>query len=122
MKKEVKIRKGNVILRVSEEEVDRYIQNGYGIVGADGKVIDPKASEESKLLEKLLESQKTIKNLKAELDKFKHDAREGSSGADEELEQKIEVLKEQNADLKEELKEAKKQLKILEKRLHKFED
>lgn len=119
MKKEVKIRKGNVILRVSEEEVDRYIQNGYGIVGADGKVIDPKASEESQLLERLLESQKTVVALKKELEAIKATKNEAVSS---DVEVELDTLREQISDLKDELKETKKQLKMAEKRLHKYED
>lgn len=117
MGKEIKIRKGNVVLRVSEEEVDRYLQNGYARVGADGKTVQKPLSEDAKAFEaKLQEAQKEIEQLKKDL-------KSSTATADSsEYESEIEALKEKNSDLQEQLRDVKKQLRIAEKKLSKYEN
>lgn len=116
MEKNVKIRKGNVILRVSEEELNRYLQNGYAQVGADGKTVQKPLSEDAKAFElKLQDAKKEIEQLKKSLKKSATPV--GSS----EYEEEIEALKEKNSELQEQLKDLKRQLRTAEKKLHRYE-
>lgn len=116
MEKNVKIRKGNVILRVSEEELNRYLQNGYARVGADGKTVPKPLSEDAKAFElKLQDAKKEIEQLKKSLKKA------ATSVDSSEYEEEIEALKEKNSELQEQLKDLKKQLRTAEKKLHRYE-
>lgn len=116
--KEIKIRKGNVILRVSEEELDRYLQDGYARVGSDGITVQKPLSEDAKAFEsKLKEAQKEIEQLKKSL---KESA--GEPVDTSEYEEVIGELKDTNSKLQEQVKDLKKQLRITEKKLSRYED
>lgn len=116
MGKEIKIRKGNVILRVSEEELNRYLQNGFAQVGADGKTVPKPLSEDAKAFElKLKDAEKEIEQLKKSLKKA------ATSVDSSEYEEEIEALKEKNSELQEQVKDLKKQLRMAEKKLHRYE-
>lgn len=50
----VKIRRGGTILRVPEDEVDRYFNDGFDVIGENGKVVRAAISNDPALLQKLL--------------------------------------------------------------------
>lgn len=117
MEKNIKIRKGNVILRVSEEELKRYEQNGFVRVELYGKTEQNLSAENVKVLEqKLTSAVKEIENLKKALSET------GSPVDVSEYETELEVLRDKNRDLHEQLKDTKKQLKQAEKRLRQYEE
>lgn len=116
MEKNIKIRKGNVILRVSKEELNRYLQNGYVRLEDYGRAEQNPTAENIKALEqKLQKATEEIESLKKELSE-KEEPVDVS-----EYETELEVLREKNNDLQEDLKETKRQLKQAEKRLHQYE-
>lgn len=117
MENTIKIRKGNVILRVSEEELKRYEQNGFVRVELYGKAEQTPTTEDMKSLErKLMKASEEIKSLKKALSET------GSPVDVSEYETELEVLRDKNRDLHEQLKDTKKQLKQAEKRLRQYEE
>lgn len=115
MEKNIKIRKGNVVLKVSEEELNRYLQNGYVRAELYGKAEQNPTPENIKALEQKYE--KAVE----EIESLKKVLAEKETVDVSEYETEIEVLREKNSDLQEQLKDTKKQLKTMEKRLHQYE-
>jgi predicted RNase H-like nuclease (RuvC/YqgF family) len=68
----VQAQKGNKILRISEDAIERYLGMGYNIIGADGAVLKKAVPADNNQL-KLEYSQniKEIENLKTELASLK---------------------------------------------------
>ena len=69
----VKLRKGNVILRVDDDApIDKYLAKGYSVIGANGEVIKqafPTDSEELRQMVVKLETELSI--AKKEIEKLK---------------------------------------------------
>ena len=89
----VQAQKGNKILRISEDAVQRYLNMGYNIVGADGIVLEKAIPADNNQLK--LEYTK----LTAEIESLKETI--------ESLNQKNVALTKENKKLTEELKSAK---------------
>lgn len=89
----VQAQKGNKILRISEDAVERYLGMGYNIIGADGAVLKKAVPSDNNQL-KLEYSQniREIENLKAEINR---------------LAEQNALLKRENARLTDELNKAK---------------
>lgn len=68
----VQAQKGNKILRISEDAIERYLGMGYNIIGADGAVLKKAVPSDNNQL-KLEYSQniREIENLKAEIIRLK---------------------------------------------------
>lgn len=68
----VQAQKGNKILRISEDAVERYLGMGYNIIGSDGAVLRKAVPSDNNQL-KLEYSQniREIENLKAEIIRLK---------------------------------------------------
>ena len=67
----VQAQKGNKILRISEDAIERYLGMGYNIVGSDGAVLQKAVPSDNNQL-KLEYSQniREIENLKAEINRL----------------------------------------------------
>lgn len=68
MEKEIRIRKANKILRVSENEVAKYIAIGYDIIDNKGNVVQASVPHDPNVLRKaFIDNQATISQLKEEI-------------------------------------------------------
>ena len=64
----VQAQKGNKILRISEDAIERYLGMGYNIIGADGMVLKKAIpSDNNQLKLEYSQNVKEIENLKMEL-------------------------------------------------------
>ena len=64
----VQAQKGNKILRISEDAIERYLGMGYNIIGADGAVLQKAVpSDNNQLKLEYSQSVKEIESLKMEL-------------------------------------------------------
>ena len=89
----VQAQKGNKILRISEDAIERYLGMGYNIIGADGAVLKKAVpSDNNQLKLEYTQSVKEIESLKAEL---------------ESLKKKNALLAQENSRLSKELEKAK---------------
>ena len=76
-RKLVQIERGNVVLRVPEENVQRYIDQGYSLVDANGNVIKQSIPNDVGTLQRaFVEHTKQIEKLQAEIKSLKKDATE----------------------------------------------
>lgn len=68
MQKEIRVRKANKVLRVSENEVAKYIANGYDIIDEQGGVVQASVPHDPNILKKaFVDNQATITQLKEEV-------------------------------------------------------
>lgn len=121
---QVKVRRGNVILRISEEQIPEYMNKGYDVLNKDGSILQKSIPNNLPYLQeeyvKLLDENKTLKE---ELSQ-KNPSDEGSEDIQnmvEQLQTKNDRLVSANKDLKEQLKNLKKELKDTEKKLAAYE-
>lgn len=119
----VKIRRGNVVLRVPKEQVDRYIRDGYSAYDENGNLLKRSVSNDIATLQaKQIESDKIIASLQNQIADLKNQL-ENSEGffdwgeSDEALKKQNEELLEQNTTLKQQVRELKKKLKDAEKKI-----
>lgn len=68
MQKEIRIRKANKVLRVSENEVAKYIAIGYDVIDNKGNVVQASVPHDPNILQKaFIDNQATISALKDEI-------------------------------------------------------
>ena len=68
MQKEIRIRKANKVLRVSENEVAKYIAIGYDVIDNKGNVVQASVPHDPNILQKaFIDNQATISALKDEV-------------------------------------------------------
>ena len=89
----VQAQKGNKILRISEDAIERYLGMGYNIIGADGAVLQKAVpSDNNQLKLEYTKSVKEVESLKLEI---------------QALEKKNALLTQENKRLSKELEKAK---------------
>lgn len=95
----VQAQKGNKILRISEDAIEKYLGMGYNIIGSDGAVLRKAVpSDNNQLKLEYTQNVKEIESLKAEVASLKD---------------KVALLTQENKRLTKEL-EAKKEVKAVE--------
>lgn len=68
----VQAQKGNKILRISEDAIERYLGMGYNIIGADGAVLQKAVpSDNNQLKLEYSQNLREIETLKAEIESLK---------------------------------------------------
>ena len=68
----VQAQKGNKILRISEDAIERYLGMGYSIIGADGAVLRKAVPTDNNQLKlEYTQSVKEIESLKEEIESLK---------------------------------------------------
>lgn len=117
--KTIMIRKANVVLNVSESQVQFYLQRGYEICDSNGRIIS-KEPEMSVAELQNQEMKQEISKLRSALATMKNSK---SSEAEE-----VETLKAENErlseavnDLREQIRSLRKQLKDAQKQLQQYE-
>lgn len=122
----VKIRRGNVILRVPAEQVDRYLKQGYSSYDENGNLNKRVVTNDVATLQaEQARADKIIADLKKKVSELKAHVKElerNSSDDDYDLRKENEDLCEQVSTLKSEIKDLKKKLKDAEKRLQRYEE
>ena len=74
MQKEIRVRKANKILRVSENEVAKYIADGYDVIDNMGSVVQKSVPHDPNVLRaEFINNQATIKALKEEIEALKNE-------------------------------------------------
>lgn len=70
--KTVKVQRANVILTISESQIDYYMSQGYNIIDESGNVIKESVPKELGTLQKaFVENRAEIERLKKEIEKLK---------------------------------------------------
>lgn len=68
----IKLRKANVIIRASENELNKYLARGFDVISEDGEVIKRSAPNDTNSLKKAYtEHIEEIKKLTAEIESLK---------------------------------------------------
>lgn len=71
-RKLVEVERGNVILKIPEQEIDRYLDQGYNLIDENGNVIKTSLPRDVGSLQlAYIQHEKEIAELKAELEKYK---------------------------------------------------
>lgn len=60
----IKVKRGNVVLRIPDVDKQHYVDKGYSVLDSDGKVIEEAISKDVNTLQKaLIDSKKEIEKL-----------------------------------------------------------
>lgn len=65
------VQRANVVLRISDDAVDKYLANGYDLLDSEGKTVVKKGVKESYTLAEYKALQEENERLKAELEALK---------------------------------------------------
>lgn len=71
-RKLVEVERGNVVLKIPEQEIERYLDQGYNLIDENGNVIKASLPRDVGSLQlAYIQHEKEIAELKAELEKYK---------------------------------------------------
>lgn len=71
-RKLVQVERGNVVLRVPDDDVQRYIDNGYNLIDDNGNVLQSSVPKDLGTLQRAYEEQTArVKELESEIEKLK---------------------------------------------------
>lgn len=88
MQKEIRIRKANKVLRVSENEVAKYTAVGYDVIDDKGNVVQASVPHDPNILRKaFVEKSETIDKLNAEITQLKAEIKTLKAQADKSIKQ-----------------------------------
>ena len=97
MQKEIRIRKANKVLRVSENEVAKYTAIGYDIIDEKGNVVQASVPHDSNILRKaFIEKSATIDKLNAEITQLKAEIETLKAQADKSIKQTTKARNKRN--------------------------
>lgn len=67
-----KVKRGNVILRVTENELDHYVSSGFDVVNEDGSIIKEGVTNDVGALKNIIQRKDAeIEQLKSEIERLK---------------------------------------------------
>lgn len=118
----VKVRRGNVVLKVPEHQVQRYLHQGFDAYDKNGNLIKRVVTNDLATLQaEQVKSDKIIKDLQNQVRMLQAQPAMTSS-KEEELKKQNDDLYEQVSNLKAQIRDLKKRLKEAEKRLSVYEE